>query len=169
MVQTEKELINIFRNRFECIGDSLFWKTGRLKGKKAGYVVKSGHIMVSINISYKNTVRIFSHRIVFSIHNGYIPNIIDHIDRNPLNNSINNLREADKTINSINRNPPKNNKTGYRGVSYNSKLKVYYAQIKVKQKKIHLGTFKNIEDAVTKRKEAEEFFWSDFRTDEKFI
>jgi hypothetical protein len=51
----------------------------------------------------------------------FLPNpnnnrIIDHIDRNRLNNSIDNLRWVSYTENNINRKVQSNNKTGFRGV-----------------------------------------------------
>lgn len=47
------------------------------------------------------------HRIIFCIMNGGINSelMIDHIDRNPRNNNIWNLREADYSLNNTNRTP----------------------------------------------------------------
>lgn len=44
-------------------------------------------------------------------------NVIDHIDGNPFNNSIENLREVDFTQNSRNARVRKDNKTGYPGIN----------------------------------------------------
>ena len=49
----------------------------------------------------------------------------------------------------------KNNKSGRSGVWYNEKRDEYQAYIVVHYKKIHLGLFKNYEEAVAAREEAE--------------
>lgn len=52
-----------------------------------------------------------------------------------------------------------NNTSGYKGVCWNKKSNKWYAQIRVNKKRIHLGSFTNIEDAIKARKEAEEKYW----------
>lgn len=49
----------------------------------------------------------------------------------------------------------KNNKSGRAGVWYNEKRDEYQAYICVHYKKMHLGCFKNYEEAVAAREEAE--------------
>lgn len=159
MVQTEEELIGIFKEFFTVVEGILYWKKGVNKGKIAGSKYK--HYWVTSITIKKVSIRFYNHRIIYAIYYNKLPLLIDHIDRNTFNNNISNLREATKQLNSINRNPPKNNKTGFKGVSYRPKLKVYHAQIKVNQVKKHLGTFKNIEDAIRARKSAEKLYWSD--------
>lgn len=68
---------------------------------------------------------------------------IDHIDHNGLNNQRANLRICTLTQNMINRDTP--NKTGFRGLSCNSKG--YSASIRVNRIRIYLGTYKTKEEA----------------------
>lgn len=55
-----------------------------------------------------------------------------------------------------NRNPPRNNKSGYKGVWYDHVHGIYQAYIVFQHKKYYLGTFRHLEDAVKARQEAEE-------------
>lgn len=59
------------------------------------------------------------HRILWKIFYGEIPEtyVIDHLDRNPWNNSIDNLKCKSKSGNQQNRGRGKNNKTGITGVA----------------------------------------------------
>lgn len=52
------------------------------------------------------------------------------------------------------------NKTGCRGVCFESKAQKYRAYINVCGEKIRLGYFSNLEDAVKARKDAEKFYFS---------
>ena len=57
------------------------------------------------------------HRLVFLVHHNYLPNIVDHIDGEKTNNSIDNLREATHSQNMMNSKKGKNNTSGFKGVS----------------------------------------------------
>lgn len=54
-----------------------------------------------------------------------------------------------------NPNPPRDNKTGHKGVWYDPVHGTYQAYITLHYKKYNLGTFKNMQDAVNAREEAE--------------
>lgn len=70
---------------------------------------------------------------------------IDHINRNPLDNRRDNLRICTKQQNYCNRKSPKDNSTGYRGIS--KKGNKYQAMITYKCKKIYIGLFDTAEEA----------------------
>jgi hypothetical protein len=72
---------------------------------------------------------------------------VDHIDGNVDNNHISNLRMATKQQQQFNQKVQKNNKLGVKGVRQNKTSGNYEAVIYVNLKKIHLGTFKSIEEA----------------------
>ena len=73
--------------------------------------------------------------------------MIDHIDENKANNNIKNLRWATTQDNSCNRGKTKNNKSGFKGVSFHKPSKTYRAQIKINDKYKNLGHFKSAEEA----------------------
>lgn len=119
------------------------WKTGPdLTGRIAGAINGNGyrHVMVNRKI-------ILQHRIIFLMHKGYVPKMIDHIDRNRLNNKIDNLREATARQNQANRKIGKNNTTGFMGVSFSKENKKFVAGFRYNGKHINLGLFKTAEDA----------------------
>ena len=71
----------------------------------------------------------------------------DHIDGNKLNNQKSNLRICTQSQNQSNRNKPKNNTSGFKGVSWGKKSNKWQASIKKNNKDNYLGLFKNKEDA----------------------
>ena len=73
--------------------------------------------------------------------------MIDHIDENKSNNNVKNLRWATQKDNSCNRGKTKNNKSGFKGVSFHKPSKTYRAQIKINDKYKNLGHFKSAEEA----------------------
>ena len=83
----------------------------RGKRKKGGTVSTRGY--KKIGVDYK----IYGeHQLVFLHHHGYLPEQIDHIDGNKLNNKIENLRAADNSKNMMNRELLRNNTSGAKGV-----------------------------------------------------
>ena len=119
-------------------------------GAISGSLYNRGYIMVKIN-----NRRYALHRVIFLWHHGYMPeNEVDHIDRNKVNNKIENLREVSKQCNLRNQGLSKANKTGIKGVQLKPSGK-YEAAIGVDRKRIYLGYFSDITDAAKARYKAE--------------
>jgi len=72
---------------------------------------------------------------------------IDHIDNNPANNNVKNLRWSTNQGNQCNRGKTKTNTTGFKGVSFHKQHNKYQAQININGKKKHLGLFESAEEA----------------------
>ena len=128
---------------------------GKYVGKTAGASIlsKEGKRYIHIMILGRDYL---AHRIAwFYIYGEWPEGEIDHIDGNGENNRESNIRDVDALENGKNKRLPENNKSGRIGVGWHSRDKVWYALIKVKQKKIHLGTFKKINDAISAREAAE--------------
>ena len=82
------------------------------------------------------------HRLIYFITHGYLPKRLDHIDRNKLNNKIENLRPAAQSHNVVNSEIRSDNTTGYRGVVNHKLVKGWTAQgSTLDHKRKHLGTF----------------------------
>lgn len=80
---------------------------------------------------------------------------LDHIDGDPFNNKIENLRDVDHTTNGRNQRTPSNNTSGVCGVYINKNNGTYIARIKVNYQNISLGSYKTLEEAKEARKKAE--------------
>lgn len=134
----------------------LFWinsrKNNAIKaGSKAGYINKIGYVEIRL---FKNTLT--AHRIIalmegFNIPEGYE---IDHINHNRADNRLENLRVVSVQDNQRNTKIRSTNTSGFNGVHYLKKQKVWRAVIYVDKKPIALGHFKNIDDAIEARKKA---------------
>lgn len=82
------------------------------------------------------------HRVIFALHKGYLPEIVDHIDGNKLNNKIENLRPADTYQNKWNT-PSRKNTSGVKNVSWHKQRNSWQVRISGKS----YGLYKTIEEA----------------------
>jgi len=88
------------------------------------------------------------HRLFFYWKYGYLPDLVDHKDRNKLNNNIENLRELTKSENNKNADKRKNGATSkHKGVSWNKNERKWEARLKLNGKHLFLGYFNNEDDA----------------------
>ena len=84
---------------------------------------------------------------------------VDHINHNKLDNRISNLRICSRSENHHNSKIQKNNATGYKGVHYKTNAKKFVAQIKLNNKRIHIGYFRTaIEASVAYNETAKKLF-----------
>lgn len=88
------------------------------------------------------------HRVVWQWHYGDDPKIIDHINQDRNDSRIDNLRRVDKSSNCRHQLLPKNNTSGFFGISLNRKKNIWYATICVNSVNIKLGGSKDIKKAV---------------------
>lgn len=123
----------------------LTWKinSGRaVIGKEAGSLNPQSYRVIRID-GHPQT----SHRMAWAMFYGeHIkpPHQIDHINRVRNDNRIVNLRAALFCENQQNKTLPKN-KTGYTGVYWSKRKRVFWASIKAYGKNIHLGQFATAE------------------------
>lgn len=99
------------------------------------------------------------HRLVAKATNEHL---VDHIDGNKLNNKKSNLRICSNAQNLQNRGANRNNSSGKKGVYFNKKSGKWIAQIGVGNKRIHVGTFSDVNDAAAAYKEASIRLHKDF-------
>jgi hypothetical protein len=87
------------------------------------------------------------HRIIFLMHHGYMPDAIDHINGDKMDNRIENLRPATNSQNQHNQAVRASNKSGVKGVSWVQKYSKWYACIRINGKNKNLGMFDKLESA----------------------
>lgn len=137
--------VELFKEYFEYKDGFLIWAktsgTRGIKGTKAGKIRKDGYYDVGLKGKYY-----LVHRIIFALHNGYIPEVIDHINRDPSDNRIENLREVNYSQNAFNSKISKNNTTGVKGIRLTKNNK-YEARVAVNKITTQIGTFETLMEA----------------------
>lgn len=132
---------------YNSLTGEFFWKKKVGKnisvGQKTGYVGKAGYVQ----IGFQNKLY-FAHRLAWKMfYKENPPKYIDHIDRNPSNNAIANLREATNSQNISNSTQRKGKALKIKGVYYHAKTGKYFSSICVNYKQKYLGLFKTPEEA----------------------
>ena len=140
---------------------NLIWKTRparhfKTKGSCATFNAKfSGTVAGSPNcktrhISINLSGRLWkAHRLIWKMHFGEPRQCLDHIDGNPQNNRLCNLRECTQAQNVLNRKKGQGCHSKYKGVTRNlrNKYKVWQAQIAFNGKCRSIGYFEDETEA----------------------
>jgi len=124
---------------------------GNIKNNTTEYILKKqidryGYYYVSIKSKKKFKI----HRLLAKY---FKPNEfqehlqVDHIDRNPLNNSLDNLRMVTSQQNSCNRSKKQNCSSKYKGVSFDKRTKNWRVYINFNGKSFYLGRYNSELDA----------------------
>lgn len=130
------------------------WNTRRA-GKEAGTPNGEGYLKVTLTFGERKR-QWLAHRVTFALAYGRWPNDqLDHQNRNTAVNKIENLREATNGQNQQNTRLRSNNTSGFKGVRWDKRDRKWRAQIAVEGRRIHLGFFDDILDAIMTRQQAE--------------
>lgn len=142
---TQQELKELFSYSEET---GLFTRLVRISrrgktGDIAGCVGSNGYVNIGIKKKYY-----FAHRLAWLYFYGEFPKKnIDHINGNPTDNRISNLREATFEENSRNVGITKRNNSGFKGVYFVKKRKKWASRCSLNKKEVYLGSFNTAEDA----------------------
>ena len=149
----------------------LFWKERSAKKYYKNYKISmktwnlkyaGKEAFTSINYTESGKIRFLSgaffnktfkaHRIAWLIYYGEWPkNQIDHINQDPTDNRIENLRDVSQTENLRNQSLRSNNTSGYVGVYLNKKQNKYAANVQINGVTKWLGYYDTVEEAVAAR------------------
>jgi hypothetical protein len=141
-----KEIItqDYVKQLFEYRDGALYWKISlnsrSIIGKKAGSLSSKGYFRVSINGKTR-----YIHRLIFLMHHGYVPKIIDHKDGNSLNNKIENLRSATYFENCMNAKLSKTNTSGVKNVCWYKGRDKWHVRVSINGKEKSFGYFDDLE------------------------
>jgi hypothetical protein len=135
---------------FEYRDGNLYWLPFAIsknrKSSKAGRLVgtPSGHGYLKVKVKCRSY---YVHQIVYLLHHGFIPKLIDHIDTDTSNNCIENLRETTKSQNACNSKIRVDNTSGVKGVTWSNAAQKWMARIYVNKQNIYCGLFNTIDEA----------------------
>lgn len=137
-----------WKERPQSHGENIGAFNRRWEGQEAGNRSPSGYSEIKLdNKAYR------SHRLLYSLYHreNIDDKLIDHKDRNVINNSIDNLRCATHQQNQWNAGLSKNNTSGYKSIR-TRKLKngkfSYEVRVMVDYKLHRLGTFRDLNKAI---------------------
>ena len=135
--EEQTKLAKQFNDKFYIIPvlGLLVYKVGGRKDKLAGKIRTDGYLEV-----WHSGEQWLTHRVIYLMTHGTLPDFIDHADREPQHNDTSNLRECTLTQNQANQGVHKNSKTGFKGVRLLKSGK-YSASIKRGGKQVSLGVY----------------------------
>jgi hypothetical protein len=135
----------VWSDIFDYANGELYWKetinNRAIKGNKAGCITPMGRRSVRFD-GKDYTVA----RIIFKMHHGYTPKVVQYLDKNPLNTRIENLVNTDVSTSMRSRGNISTNTSGRKGV-YRTASGHWAAAFMYKGRKIYLGTFSTVFDA----------------------
>lgn len=130
----------------------------RKSGSVAGSFESNGYLQIKID-----GIQYMAHRIAWIYMYGCWPDgMLDHKDRNKINNRIENLRIATPQQNQQNHGLSSRNKSGVKGVCWHKERGKWLAQINIGRKNIHIGRFDDLELAELVSSEARAKYFGEF-------
>ena len=130
----------------------LYWKKARSGiqvNNCAGCIDSKGYLRIKFNGK-----KYLNHRLIYLMHYGYLPKMLDHIDNNRSNNKIENLRPATRSENLKNTLLRCDNSSGHKNVQFHAPTNKWKVSLRVNGKKKHIGLYDDIEIAALVADEA---------------
>lgn len=141
----------------------LIWKVSVSSRARAGNFAGSFNKHLNRRVVRVDKVSHYHYRLVYCWHHGDLGDYeVDHIDRDPSNDRIENLRPSTTSQNGANRNLLSNNKSGHTGVSWDTQRQKWFVKIEVRGKQIALGRYDDFGAATAAYKAAALRYFGDF-------
>lgn len=154
----------LVKELFRYDDGNLYWKVCRQNiriGDCVGCLNNTGYMRTKIN--GKNYL---VHRIIYLWHHGVLPNILDHINGNPIDNRIENLREATNRQNQYNSKLRRDNTSGIKGVNWKKSSQKWQVRVRIGTTRKTIGAFKDLELAELVSIEAQHKYYKEFARNE---
>jgi len=138
------KIIKLTQNKVAFVDDEDFEYLNKFKW----YAQKGGNTFYAVRNEYLNGKhkQIRMHRVVLSVLDKKI--MVDHADRNGLNNTKLNLRLCDNAENQWNTGLSICNTSGIKGIDYDKSRNKWRVQLRHKGRKYTFGRFINLQDAI---------------------
>jgi len=128
----------------------------RFAGRRAGSINANGYVVVEVVIDPERRTVLQGHRLAWALHHGEWPRVeIDHINGIRADNRMANMRDITGAENQRNRKMPVGNASGVTGVSWHKSSGKWIACIRCDGRQKHLGTYRDITEAIAARRAAE--------------
>jgi hypothetical protein len=126
-------------------------KPGRIAGSKNG---RLGYVVICVAAHH-----VYAHRLAWFVTHGNWPSgNIDHINGDPKDNRIANLRICNQSQNNANAKPNRRNTSGYRGVCFDKSRNKYVCRVGKK----HVGRFDTPTEAASAYQREARLAYGDF-------
>lgn len=125
-----------FNQAFEYRDGKLYWKINtnpskKLIGKEAGCKSSGAYGVVNLDGQAYSV-----HKVIFCMHNGFMPVVVDHINGIKDDHRLENLRAATHQSNNWNKVVQSNNKLGLKNISWHKQNQKYWVQLAKHGKKV---------------------------------
>lgn len=125
-----------FNQAFEYRDGKLYWKINtnpskKLIGKEAGCRSSGAYGVVNLDGQAYSV-----HKVIFCMHNGFMPIVVDHINGIKDDHRLENLRAATHQSNNWNKVVQSNNKLGLKNISWHKQNQKYWVQLAKHGKKV---------------------------------
>jgi hypothetical protein len=154
-------------NLIASLKNAFYYQDGKLMRKQASGKCKA-HTEVGSSAGSRyaattfNGKRLLVHRIIYAIMHNELPDMLDHINGNSLDNRIENLRKANPSQNGQNKKTMLSNKSGVKNVHWLNKYSKWRVCLRVNKSIKHIGLFDDLELADLVAKEARNKYFGAF-------
>lgn len=142
--RSQAEIDDMVRQRLRYDPETgvLTWVGNLHDGQPAGNRNVRGYVVLDFH-----GMKLRAHRVAWFLAYGIWPEVIDHINGDPSDNRLVNLRSCRHADNARNKGLPSNNTSGFKGVHWHIGVRRWIAKLRVGDRRVHIGTFDTPEAA----------------------